>query len=462
MIMKKFLKYSSIFLVLALIFIFIWFFRYRYYLLVSVDKIPEMELSSIDGYTDKMFYFNNEKIKFYLRSTEDSSTAVITKIISPYQYEPLDTFYFDRSEQNINPDQSESGCNWDLTHEMNLNSDYTQGYYNVILSNSIDTFNLTITIGDFDNNNEFVVFAPLATFAAYNPWGGKSLYHNYTDSSNVFFVSTQRPNTGVQYFKENYNHIDVNVCANIFNYFYKNQNANILPDYYLEERPEVLSKCKFAVLSYHCEYFSEKMYDKIEEMVFDQNIPLISLGANQIFWKVKWHDNFTRMECRKDLTFFGERFDPGGMWRHNLRSESDLLGVRYTGKGLHTFAPYKVLNSSHWLYSGLNISDGELFGIKGINSFPICGDETDKVPFWMEFSTETIAKGLNTDIADTIKIYNKDDADWNSKGGGEIVLREIGNIAVLSTGSIYSGSGLGSDKVFTGIIDNFLNKYFIR
>ncbi len=169
--MKKFLKYSSIFLVLALIFIFIWFFRYRYYLLVSVDKIPEMELSSIDGYTDKMFYFNNEKIKFYLRSTEDSSTAIITKIISPYQYVPLDTFYFDRSEQNINPDQSESGCNWDLTHEMNLNPDYTQGYYNVILSNSIDTFNLTITIGDFDNNNEFVVFAPLATFAAYNPWG---------------------------------------------------------------------------------------------------------------------------------------------------------------------------------------------------------------------------------------------------------------------------------------------------
>jgi len=148
------------------------------------------------------------------------------------------------------------------------------------------------------------------------------------------------------------------------------------------------------------------------------------------------------------------------MWRHNLRSESDLLGVRYTGKGLHTFAPYEVLNSSHWLYSGFYVSDVELFGLKGINSFPICGDETDKVPFWMKYKTETIAKGLNTDIADTIKIYNKDDADWNGKGGGEIVLRTIGDNAVLSTGSIYSESGLGNDKVFTGFIDNFLNKYF--
>ncbi len=270
-----------------------------------------MELSSIDGYTDKMFYFNNEKIKFYLRSTEDSSSAIVTKIISPYQYEQIDTFHFNRSDQNINPDQSESGCNWELIHELDLNSNFTQGYYNVILSNSMDTFNLTITVGDVYSNNEFVVLAPIATFVTYNPWGGKSLYHNYTDSTNVFFVSTQRPNTGVQYFKEDYNHIDVNVCANIFNRFYENQNSNILPDYYLEERPDLFSNCKFIVLSYHCEYFSEKMYDKIEEMVFDQNIPMISLGANQIYWKIKWHDDFTVMECRKDLTFFGDGFDPG-------------------------------------------------------------------------------------------------------------------------------------------------------
>ncbi len=457
---KKLFLLTSILITAFLIFIFVWFFRYRYYLLVSVEKIPEMELTSIDGYTDKMFYFNDEKVKFYLRSEDDSSRAVITKIVSPYTYDPVDTFYFGKTEQIISPEQPEKGCGWNVTHEIMLDRSYTPGYYNVLLSNSKDTFHLTITVGDIDNNNEFIVLAPLATFMAYNPWGGKSLYHNYTDSSNVYYVSSQRPNTGVQYFRDKYNHIDINVCANVFNWFNAGQNANILPDYYLEQNPEKFLNCKFIVMSYHCEYFSETMYDNIEEMVFEKNVPMISLGANQIYWKVKWNDDYTLMECRKDLTLFDSGFfETGGMWRHNLRSESDLLGVRYTGKGLHTFAPYKVVNSSHWLYTGLNVNDGEFFGMKGINDFPICGDETDKVPFWMSHMTEVIAKGVNTSIADTVKVYKEGDPEWDGDGGGDIALRVIGDNAVLSTGSIYSGSGLGTDRVFTGIINNFLKEY---
>ncbi|MBK9333466.1 MAG: hypothetical protein IPM96_13935 [Ignavibacteria bacterium] len=50
------------------------------------------------------------------------------------------------------------------------------------------------------------------------------------------------------------------------------------------------------------------MYDNIEEMVFEKNVPMISLGANQIYWKVKWNDDFTIMECRKDLTLFNSGF----------------------------------------------------------------------------------------------------------------------------------------------------------
>ncbi|MBK9333467.1 MAG: hypothetical protein IPM96_13940 [Ignavibacteria bacterium] len=62
--------------------------------------------------------------------------------------------------------------------------------------------------------------------------------------------------------------------------------------------------------------------------------------------------------------------------------------------------------------------------MKGINDFPICGDETDKVPFWMSHNTEVIAKGVNTSVADTVKVYKEGDPEWDGDGGGEIVLKE--------------------------------------
>ena len=52
---------------------------------------------------------------------------------------------------------------------------------------------------------------------------------------------------------------------------------------------------------------------------------LISIGGNQIYWKTKWNSDTDVMECRKDLTFFKNTFDLGGMWKHNFKSEDRLL-----------------------------------------------------------------------------------------------------------------------------------------
>ena len=54
-----------------------------------------------------------------------------------------------------------------------------------------------------------------------------------------------------------------------------------------------------------------------------------------------------------------------------------------------------------------------------------------------------IAKGLNED-----------------NGGADFILKEYAqDNAVLSTGSIQSGSGLGADTIFTKIIANFVERY---
>lgn len=418
-----------------------------------------MDQKSVEGYTDKMFYFKGDKVSFFLRSDFDSNKALITKISAPYNYLPVDSFYFGIIQQELNDNQSENGCGWNTSYNLNLDQKYSDGYYKVIMISKADTFNLTFTVGSKNQNPKVIVVAPVTTFTAYNPWGGKSLYHNVIDSTNTLFVSTQRPNTCIQYFQNSYNHVDANVCANISNWFINNYDAVLLPDYMLQQNPGLFDSADIIVLSYHCEYFSSEMYDELEKLVFEKNKSLISIGGNQIYWKIRWHDDFTKIECRKDLTSFDEPFGIGGMWRHNLRSESGLLGVRYTGTGLNSFAPYKILNPGHWLYNEINVSEGELFGLKGINNFPICGDEMDKVPFWMEYKVDVIAKGLNCKTPDGIENYKPDDPKWNGDGGGDMTFRELDGNAVLSTGSIYSGSGLGSDSVFTTVIKNFTEKY---
>ena len=131
------------------------------------------------------------------------------------------------------------------------------------------------------SNKKITLLAPTSTWVAYNAWGGKSLYDNIIDSSNVYFVSTNRPNTLLVGGKH-----DINVEANIFNWFEKEYDINIYPDNILDQYPNILDDSEIIILSYHCEYISAKTYNKLKELIEEDGKSLISIGGNQIYWKI--------------------------------------------------------------------------------------------------------------------------------------------------------------------------------
>ena len=271
--------------------------------------------------------------------------------------------------------------------------------------------------------------------------GGKSLYNNIIDSSNVYFVSNQRPNSNMLKLGDNNENIFVE--SNIYNWFDKTYNITIYPDNILDIHKDILNDVSIIVLSYHCEYISESTYNRLSELVNIKGKSLISLGGNQIYWKVKWNTAFTIMECRKDLTFFENSFEIGGMWKHNLRGEERLLGIRYTKAGIHTFSPYKIQLPMHWLFENINLPSDSIFGKRGLNGLPLSGIETDKTTIFTSYNVDILAKGMNPE-----------------NGGAEFIYKKHNNNnGVLSTGSINSGAGLGYDYVFTQIIINFISKY---
>jgi len=441
--MKKIFQFGGSLILLFTLAVLANYYRYRFIPLVHVGEIDNVTFNGTEGYTDKLSYNLLDTIFISIKA-QHNGKAYISKL--DVKNCIIDSILINPTRQNLNDSLSEYGCNWKVTNFIVLDSKYTPGYYSIEYKSNSNVVYSNFIIENH-SKSKIAILAPISTWVAYNDWGGKSLYWNYFEPKTVYNVSTKRP------FTEPINKAE----SNIANFFIDNYNASLIPDFYLENEMELLNKYDIIVLSYHCEYFSSKMYDNLKLLIEKQEKSLISLGANQIYWKTKWNDNHTVMECRKDLTSFDDYgFDYGGMWRHHFnKSEHNLLGVRFTEVGMHSYAPYEIKSHEHWIFDGLDVKKESVFGINGINNLPISGAETDKFVS-LKSNMTLLAKGLN--CTNLNGKYNSIDDNCELNAGADFIIIENKNNCILSTGSIESGAGLGYDNTFTRMITNFVLK----
>jgi hypothetical protein len=442
---RLFFKIALILVLFIGVFLLI-FFRFTFTSLISYNPNLKIKQSRIEGYTDKFSYRNGDTIKLQIHA-ESNGLAIISRSMGNYEYKKISEFnvcLFRQSNSNIDQNLS---CNWKSNYIIVVDSCYSPGIYKIDLVSNSDTGYITFLVENRPQKTNIVLLLPTSTWIAYNTWGGKSLYKNKYENKTVYRISNQRPNIEFN-FADSLNGIHTDIL--LTNYFISNYNAMVLPDYALEN--EAFEGINIIVLAHHCEYFSEKMYDNLIRQVSTHKKSLISLGANQIYWKIKWDDDIRVMECRKDRSFFSFlKLDYGGRWRdHLFRSEHNLFGVRYSESGAGTYAPYKVKNAEHWIFKGSGITNGSFFGYNGINSRALSGLETDKRVHSKD--ALILAKGHNQlGIEDTLQ---------SGAGGAEFVIIEKSDSqAILSTGSIQSAAGLGYDSTFTIMLRNFINRY---
>ncbi|MBS1903595.1 MAG: hypothetical protein JSS75_07835 [Bacteroidetes bacterium] len=446
------LFFCLLLLVVAAVAMWLRFYRYRFVSFIKHGYTDDMGPFALEGYANKLFFYSGETIDFYIHSEFDAGHAVIT----PYATIDVNLaeFSFAKIMQPHTTTDSENGCHWTRTTSIELDSQFTPGYYtcHLVSADRSTRFDIHFIIGS-RTPAKTVVLAPVGTWTAYNCWGGKSLYQNKYENKTVYRVSTQRPYTPFPV-KNN-----LQAEENIFRWFATTyDDVAILPDFALETNPELFERCELLVLAYHIEYVSRAMYDSLLD-ILTRPVSMISLGANQLYWSVRWNADHTQMECHKDLTSFSNPHEYGGMWRHHLRFVQRIMGVGYNGAGMHTWAPYRVTNASHWLFEGTGVKNGDLFGVKGISNRPICGSETDMIGTFSG-KVERIARGINCASASQGSLYDGDDTVWDGAGGGDFVLKYLPNSnAVLATASIESGAGLGVDPVFTKVIENFVKRY---
>ena len=66
-------------------------------------------------------------------------------------------------------------------------------------------------------------------------------------------------------------------------------------------------------------------------------------------------------------------FDPSNpeIWyesrfHRTVESEANLLGVVCTASGIVTAAPYRVVKTSHWVFAGTRLRNGDIFGTESL------------------------------------------------------------------------------------------------
>jgi N,N-dimethylformamidase len=233
-------------------------------------------------------------------------------------------------------------------------------------------------------------------------------------------------------------------------------------DYYAETHLHFgqldLDKYRVLIITTHPEYWSSEMYFRVKDWVFQRGGRLMYLGGNGLNCDVEFVDGQT---C---IYHNGDERDLRPAWhatnipatvprskyesRFHLRQESEasLLGILYDDRAIMTAAPYRAIDSGHWVFAGTGLEDGSIFGQKSLHErIPggASGHETDKISPSSPKNVKLLAQGMNPD-----------------KGGADMVIHEPGGGgAVFSAGSITWPASILVDDAVSKITSNVLRKF---
>lgn len=439
------------------------FFRLLFNLFVSIgllancangatrDRSNErviVDPAELECYLDGESYFPGDPVAMYVHTLASHYSFSLFRLGT--KAGPLDVVEgLPGLVQVYAPDAYVRGANWTQTHSYPLPAGLASGLY---------VFKFVTDIGGNQSNPYFVPFvikgrkgpgmpslvvmSNTFTWAAYNYWGGASFYkgsRQVPEDSEVSVINLRRPSdSSCHDSPEGHTgcveqHIAAFLCANGYPF---HQITNL--DLHLD--PEALLGYKVLVIDTHSEYWSAEMFDRLEGFL-KAGGSVLNISGNVLWWKVTLRGD--QVECQKFGGTHVQTGEKGGKWQDLGRPSDPLLGVRSDPRGIHTFAAFRVLDSSHWLFKGTGLADGDVIGAAGLNKGGGSGWETDKLGPLAPAGTHLLARGLNP-----------------GKGGADIVYLETpAGGAVLSAGSITFPGSLVVDRNLQMLVKHFLDRW---
>jgi hypothetical protein len=413
---------------------------------LAPDRL-EQNLHAIEGYGDRISVFPGERLQLFVHAPRRRFALTVIRHGAREQ-SILSIGEIEGKPQHYAADAYEQGAAWDPTFSLQIGADWRSGMYAARISDSSGAaFDITFIVKKrrLGTPASVAVLASTNTWLAYNAWGGASLYRYEIDDGlgkrSAFRVHMQRPNPAASLAGDD-GHL-ANAEKHILRWLEQNGIAyDLYADIDLHDTPTLLQQYLTLVISTHSEYWTEPMYRGLERFL-DAGGNLVYLSGNGLYWKAEIRAQ--QLEVKYDSgrhTFSGES---GGRWRDCGRSETKMLGIRFTAAGYKsTYSPYKVIAPRHWIFDGTGVERGSLIGKSGLNMGGASGWEMDKIdPRNKPAGLVHLAKGTNR---------------WRS-GADMTYFTHAGGGGVFSVGSITFGGSLAIDPVLSRMLRNVFARF---
>lgn len=292
--------------------------------------------------------------------------------------------------------QTDTNRNWTVSYVLNVPADWVSGVYLVKLTalHSLKQSYIIFVVREDARSSDFICQLSFATYQAYNPWGGSSVYdyprfkdcgtNYYGYPTNGQTVSFNRPYCAA-------------TCANSYKqygigageYLVRiNDDPTTALDYntvrWLEKMGYDVTYCtsldthrgwpadkivKTLISSGHDEYWSPEERANVEA-ARDNGVNLCFLGANDCFWRARF--------SHSDTAFTINKVNSYDKWRYGVNNPEDtLIGEEFVFiggypelQGIHIPNPLP----NHWSYDFIyetNVPSSHV--IRGLLGFEVDG-----------------------------------------------------------------------------------------
>jgi hypothetical protein len=260
-------------------------------------------------------------------------------------------------------------CTWAPAVEVPIQEDWVRGVYVVKLVRE-DRYARYVPffVRDANPRAEVAVLMPTATWAAYNTWGGTSLYD---DKDGVM-----KPHGVTRAFQSSYDrpyhraqgtgHLLSDDLSLVQWLEAQGLDVGYFTDEDLDASYDFLAGAKAFFVSGHDEYWSTRNRDHADRALAEGR-SLFNLGANNGYWHVRMDPAADGRPRRIVTCYKGHEDDPHRDARRTVkfregrvnRPENALFGVQFSSRWHQFGFPTVITAPNHWALAGTGLKAGD-------------------------------------------------------------------------------------------------------
>jgi hypothetical protein len=342
------------------------------------EGFPIATNHEIEGYASKTAVDPLQVIDFFVNAQVDAAYTLTIYRLGWYNgtgirqlTEPVSLPGIKQLQPVADPATGLVEANWRTSYSFTIPQDWVSGYYLATVVGQETGLGQYIAFVVTNNGrySDYLIQSPVATWQAFNKWGGKSLFaYNSTENKPARKVSFNRPYEGLG--AGGLTNWELNMLR-----FMERGGYDVAYQTDLDTHLDGTSLWthKALLVPGQSEFWTSDMRDHVE-FARSHGQGLGFFGANACYWQARLEPSSTQQNARTLVGYkdYAATEDPYALdadasndryittqWRLPPvnRPENALVGIMYAYEPVS--ADVVITNASHWVFAGTNLHNGD-------------------------------------------------------------------------------------------------------